>query len=74
MKHWTDEERALLCIVQERNLLAAIDGKRARNCQVSAFAVLTVHVWKNLFEKKYQSVTVHEKIQTRIQGDLANGL
>lgn len=36
MKHWTvEEERALLSIVQERNLLSAIDGKRARNAQVS---------------------------------------
>ena len=35
MKHWTEEEeRALLCIVQEKNLLGAIDGRRARNSQV----------------------------------------
>ncbi|XP_043241667.1 uncharacterized protein DDB_G0271670-like [Amphibalanus amphitrite] len=35
MKHWTeDEERALLRIVQEKNLLGAIDGRRARNSQI----------------------------------------
>ena len=36
MKHWAvEEERTLLCIVQEKNLLAAIDGRRNKNAQVS---------------------------------------
>ena len=35
-KHWAEEEeRTLLCIVQEKNPLAAIDGRRNKNAQVS---------------------------------------
>ena len=36
MRHWTrEEERVMLGIVLEKNLLSAIDGKKVRNAQVS---------------------------------------
>lgn len=40
-KDWTDEEvEALLGVVIDLDLVAAIDGRRARNAQVRGFSYL----------------------------------